>query len=138
MNVHGRPTAVFGESMDWEPISEARLWDKILSAEGRMSPQIFRVWEAIKISPEKWREKNYGKVGGGFWVVAIIGSRVIWFNDIEDGFNVSSYIVAGKLAEYFCNQDELETAVQNVLTIIETGSDAIARCSAPFPGEWQS
>lgn len=124
--------------MDWEPISETELWDKIIRAEGRMSPQVLRLWQAIKIPPEKWAEQTYGAVGGGFWVVAVIGSRVIWFNDIEDGFNCSSYVVAGKLSEYFCNQDELEIAVQNMLTIIETGRDSIARRSVPIPGEWQS
>jgi len=123
--------------MDWEPISEARLWDKIIAAEGRMNPQIFRLWEAIKINPEKWTHKTYGKPSGGFWVVAIIGNRVIWFNDNEDGFNCSSYVVVGKFTEYFCNQDELERAVQHVLTIIETGSDSFGRASAPIAGEWK-
>jgi hypothetical protein len=123
--------------MEWEPISEADLWSKIISAEVRMSPQLLRLWEAIKIPPQKWAEQTYGPVGGGFWVVAIIGNKVIWFNDIEDGFNCSSYVVLGKLAEYFCNQDELDVAVQDVLTIIDTGSHAIARCSAPLLGEWK-
>jgi len=123
--------------MDWEPISEARLWDEIIRAESRMNPQIFRLWEVIKISPEKWSEKTYGTTGGGFWVVAVIGNRVIWYNDIEDGFNCSSYVVAGNLAEYFCNQDELEIAVQNLLTIIESGSDSTMRCSPQILGEWQ-
>jgi hypothetical protein len=82
-----------------------------------MSPQVFRLWAAIKVPPAKWAEQTYGEVGGGFWVVAIIGNRVIWFNDIEDGFNCSSYVVVGKLAEYICNQDELEIAVQDVLTM---------------------
>jgi hypothetical protein len=123
--------------MEWEPISEADLWSKIISAEVRMSPQLLRLWEAIKIPPQKWAEQTYGTVGGGFWVVAIIGNKVIWFNDIEDGFNCSSYVVLGKLAEYFCNQDELDVAVQDVLTIIDTGSHAIARCSAPLLGEWK-
>jgi len=103
-----------------------------------MSPEILRLWEAIKIIPEKWKEETYGTVGGGFWVVAIIGSRAIWLNDIEDGFNCSSYIVTGKLSEYFCNQDELEIAVQNILTLIETGRDSCSRGSPPIPGPWQS
>ena len=124
--------------MSWEPISEAGLWDEIISAEGRMSLQVLRLWEAIKIRPEKWAEQTYGTAGRGFWVVAIIGNRVIWFNDIEEGFNCSSYTTAGTLAEYFCNQDQLEIAVQNILTIIKTGKDSIVRCSAPVPGEWQS
>ena len=123
--------------MDWEPISEAELWDKIISAEGRMDPHIFRLWEAIKITPEKWTEKTYGSAGGGFWVVAVIGNRAIWFNDIEDGFNCPSYVVPGKLAAYYCNQDELEMVVRNVLTIIETGIDFSVRCGAPIPGEWK-
>ncbi|QBE67583.1 hypothetical protein EWM63_29595 [Pseudoduganella lutea] len=123
--------------MNWEPISEACLCDEIRSAEGRMSPRVLRLREAIKIPPEKWVEPTYGTVGGGFWVVAIIGNRVIWFNDIEVGFNCSLYVAAGQLAEYFCNQDQLEIAVQNVLAIIETGKDSIARCSAPVPREWQ-
>lgn len=89
-NGRGRPRAVIGETMEWEPISEANLWSKIISAEGRMSPQILRLWEAIKVPPQKWAEQTYGTVGGGFWVVAIIGNKVIWFNDIEDGFNCSS------------------------------------------------
>jgi len=122
--------------MDWEPISEAELWDKIISAEGRMNPQIFRLWETIKITPEKWSEKSYGEAGGGFWVVAIIGNRAIWFNDIEDGFNCSSYVVSGQIAEYSCNQDELGMAVQHILTMIETGIDYAPRCSAPIAGEW--
>jgi len=110
--------------MDWEPISEAGLWDKILAAEDRMDPPIRRLWEAIKIPPEKWSEETHGTEGGGFWVVAIIGTRAIWFNDIEDGFNCSSYIVAGTLTAYFCDQDELETAVKKILTFIEMGTDS--------------
>lgn len=117
--------------MEWEPISEADLRDRIISAEGRMSPGGYRLWEAINIPPQKWTEQTHGTVGGGFWVVAIIGNKVIWFNDIEDGFNCSSYAVVGKLAEYFCNQDELEIAVQDVLTIIHTGRSAVTGCAAP-------
>ena len=124
--------------MDWAPISEGELWDKILAAEARMGPQVSRLWEAIKVPPQKWSEETYGAAGGGFWVVAIIGTAAIWFNDIEDGFNHSSYVVAGKLLDYFCNQDELEVAVQEVLTIIETGTDSFVRGSPPISGSWQS
>ena len=105
--------------MEWQPISEASLWDAIIGAEGRMNPQVFRFWEAIKITPGKWSEQRYGSVGGGFWVVAIMGNRALWFNDIEDGFNWSSYVVWGRLSEYFCDQDELELAVQKGLNMFE-------------------
>jgi hypothetical protein len=120
--------------MEWAPISEVDLWDMVIKAEARMSPQLSRLWQAIKITPQKWGEKSYGKAGGGFWVVALVGESAIWYNDIEEGFNRSSYRHLGELAAYFCNQDELEVAVQGVLTLIETGFDTTPRCGAPIAG----
>jgi hypothetical protein len=120
--------------MDWAPISEVDLWDLVIKAEARMSPQLSRLWQAIKITPQKWSEQSFGKAGDGFWVVALVGKNVIWYNDIEEGFNRSSYRHLGEIAEYFCNQDELEVAVQDVLTLIETGIDINPRCSAPVAG----
>lgn len=122
--------------MDWAPISEVELWDKIIKAEGRMSPQIYRLWEAIKVTPEKWAERSYGKAGGGFWVVAVIGRTAVWYNDIEDGFSRSSYTEFGKLDDYFCNQDDLEYAVQGVLNFIDAGVDSAGRCGAPIAGTY--
>lgn len=119
--------------MDWEPISEAELRAKILAAEKRMSARLLRLWNAIRINPQKWAEDSYGTHGGGFWVVAIIGSTAIWYNDIEEGFNYSSYTVAGKLAEYYCNQDELEMTIRNILSRIETGKESAPRRGAPVP-----
>ena len=54
-----------------------------------MSQEEMRLWEAIRIQPVKWQQDPYGIQGGGFWVVGIIGSTVIWYNDIEEGFNRS-------------------------------------------------
>lgn len=105
--------------MNWTPISEVELWDKISEAETRMSPQLFRLWESIKITPIKWREPSYGNDGGGFWVVALLGYNAIWYNDIEEGFNRSSYQAFGEIGGYFCNQDELEIAVQGALNFID-------------------
>ncbi|SFB84748.1 hypothetical protein [Collimonas sp. OK412] len=122
--------------MDWEPISEASLWDKINAAETRMNPQQARLWEAIRIAPHKWEEESYGKLGSGFWIVAIIGATVIWYNDIEDGFNRSRYTSFGTIDEYWCNQDELEMALQYVLNFIETGQETGPRIGSPMLGKW--
>ena len=120
--------------MEWQPISEAAIWDKINDAYLRMNPIQGRLWDAIKIIPEKWQLHPYGDVGGGFWVVAIIGRRVLWFNDIEDGFNLSVYSRFGQIEQYWCNQDELEWAVQSVADILESGSDDSGRASPPITG----
>ena len=107
--------------MDWQPISEARLWDEINDAEARMSPQQARVWTAIRVPPKKWQLQPWGGPGNGFWVVAVLGQVVLWYNDIEDGFNCSHYSAHGAISDYWCNQDDLENAVQRLLNVIETG-----------------
>lgn len=68
---------------------------------------------AVRIEPERWRLSPWGDQDGGFWVVAVHGSRVLWLNDIEDGFQVSSFTERGRIpdAEYFCNNDGFRRAL---------------------------
>ncbi len=120
--------------MDWQPISEIEIWDKVIHAEARMNLEQSRLWEIIKTDPVKWQQIPYGTVGKGFWAVAILGQSVVWFNDIEDGFNISSYKSTGVIEEYWCNQDELEQTVQSLLNCIQSGY-SLKKCSPPIPGE---
>ena len=117
--------------MDWQPISSDELWDKINSACTRMDAFQERLWEAIRITPEKWRLHPWGDLGEGFWVVAIVGEMVVWYNDIEDGFNRSNYKEYGAIDQYHCNQDELEYSVQQIMDFISTGYDNGPFCGAP-------
>ena len=39
-------------------------------------------------------------------VVARNGDRVIYYEDVEDGFNVSPLSSDGQVLEHWCNQDE--------------------------------
>ena len=119
--------------MGWKPISELELWNDINEAFGRMSLEQRRIWEVIKILPEKWQHEPWGNEGEGFWVVAIIGNNVIWFNDIEDGYNQSTYARYGTINEYRCNQDGLEWAVQNVINMLKDGYDSGWHAGPPQP-----
>jgi len=119
--------------MDWQPISSDELWGKINSACTRMDVHQERLWEAIRITPEKWALHPWGDLGGGFWVVAIIGEMVVWYNDIEDGFNRSNYEKYGTINQYRCNQDELEHSIQQIMDFISTAYD-----NGPFVGSPQS
>ena len=107
--------------MTWKPITEESLWDLINESCGKMDLGQSCFWDAIKISPQKWHLHPWGDDGGGFWVVAIIGSTVLWFNDIEDGFNGSGYTEFGVIDEYLCNQDELHWQLQRVMTGAKEG-----------------
>ncbi len=123
--------------MSWEPVTEIQLWDCINDAFELMSLEQRRIWGLIKIHPEKWSQNPWGNKGNGFWVVAIIGNYVIWYNDIEDGFNQSSYTLYGTINEYWCNQDELEVAVQNIINQLRDGYDSSGRCSVARSGPFK-
>ena len=119
--------------MAWEPITEAELLEQINAACRRMPPSQRHFWEAIRIEPEKWAQHPYGDEGGGFWAVGLVGRTVIWYNDIEDGFNRSQYTRYGEIGAYWCNQDELEWTVQHLFDAVSTGSDTGGFFGPPQP-----
>jgi hypothetical protein len=44
-------------------------------------------------------------------VIARNGDQVIYYEDVEDGFNVSPISPEGRILEHWCNQDELRFAL---------------------------
>lgn len=116
----------------WEPITLAELYDKILDSEQILSGDLFNFWHMIKIEPEKWQEEKYGAEGGGFWTVAIYGRSIILYNDIEEGFNISSYSKYGHIDEYCCNQDPLFVAVRECFNLITFGGHISGRAGPPI------
>lgn len=115
----------------WEPISEIELYDQIYKTEMDLNGDLWNFWQLIQIEPAKWQEPDYGDVGGGFWVVAICGKKVIWYNDIEDGFNISDYKVHGQIAGYYCNKDELNIAVLRLFDLVKFGGEIIGQAGHP-------
>jgi hypothetical protein len=113
--------AFAAEMSAWTPIPEIEIWEMMNAAWDRMSLAQRRLWEVIRIDPVKWQQEPYGTQGGGFWVVGIYGQKVIWYNDIEGGFNRSRWSTPGRLDEYWCNQDQLEWTVQHVINEIADG-----------------
>lgn len=98
----------------WTPIELDELNSLIKEGSSKMSDIQKQIWELILIEPEKWSEEEFGKEGGGFWVVAIAGKKVIWYNDIEEGFNISSYSQYSQLDAYGAEQDELQWAMNKI------------------------
>lgn len=109
--------------VDWEPISEAALGDRIRQGYADMPREHQHLWDAISIVPAKWEQHPYGDAGGGFWAVAVIGRTVIWFNDVEDGFNRSVYTAHGVIEDYWCNDDELNLTILYLANALRDGRD---------------
>lgn len=89
---------------------------KLVAAHKRMNTQQQWLWDAIQIKPQRWVQEPWGVLGGGFWAVGIMGQTVIWYNDIENGFECSRYIRYGTIPDYCCNQYELEHILQRLVS----------------------
>lgn len=118
--------------MKWKPITEKELYSEIWKTESELEGKYLNFWNLINISPEKWSEPNYGNEGGGFWVVAICGRKIIWYNDIEEGFNISDYTKYGKINGYYCNQDTLNIAVLRLFELITFGGQILGQARPPI------
>lgn len=81
------------------------------------------IYTRTAITPEKWSQSPWGVEGGGFWVIAISGDKAVWYNDIEDGFNVSRFVTNGRIPddEYWCNQYEVGLAVLYLVGDLDEG-----------------
>ncbi|MEM8946958.1 MAG: hypothetical protein AAGD11_17415 [Planctomycetota bacterium] len=123
--------------MTRQPLSEEKLWDFMNEAWDRMSIEQRRFWDLVRVSPQKWKLSPWGDQGGGFWAVGLIGNTVLWYNDIEGGFNRSRYSAFGTIDEYWCNQDKLEWTVQFTLYQIRTGEPAAPGFGPSIPGEYK-
>ena len=113
------------DEIRWTPISLQQLRRRIAQGESRMPDADRRLWNAIRVEPEKWQQHPYGDAGGGFWIVALIGRTVLWYNDVEEGFNRSSYSEYGAIDDYWRNDDELDTAIAYLKSSIDHGFDLL-------------
>jgi hypothetical protein len=102
---------------DWSSIEKCELMDLINNAEMILEGLDKSFWRLIKLNtPEKWANHPLGDLGGGFWAVAVIGNRCVYYNDIEEGFNISSFKAWGEIDEYICNQFTLDELVSSIVS----------------------
>ncbi len=83
--------------MSWEPISRELLQDIIANELGEATPEEREQFARAAVTLTKWQLSPWGDLGGGFWVVAVMDDRVLWYNDIEEGFNVSRFTVLRRI-----------------------------------------
>jgi hypothetical protein len=119
----------------WETLSLDDLNELISRGLADADDAVVAAWERIHIPPEKWQCRPWGDAGGGFWAVATIGDSVVWYNDIEEGFNVSTYSSRGIIDEYWCNQTTFEEFLLGLPEAIAAEAFAGVHPSALVPDE---
>ncbi|MFD2904687.1 hypothetical protein [Sphingobacterium anhuiense] len=103
--------------MNWTPITFEELKIEISNGEHKMDQNLLDFWNKIKTVPKKWSEAEYGDEGNGFWVVAKFKNLVVYYNDIEEGFNISEFKYEGEIQEYGAEQDELNFAIYKLVEL---------------------
>jgi hypothetical protein len=119
--------------MTWKPITLSQLLQLVDADLAEADDEIISQWEAIRIPPTKWSCSPMGDLGGGFWVVAVHESTVLWFNDIEDGFNQSPFVQEGVISQYKCNQTDLHQCLLHVVSAQQSGATPSQLGSVEIP-----
>jgi hypothetical protein len=107
----------------WTPVSLEEIEKMIYGLPSLLSQEQLALWNFIKVTPQKWQEATMGEEGGGFWVVGIAGNKALYYNDIEDGFNLSTYSQHGNLEEYNCSQSDLHEMIVYLSESIRKGHE---------------
>ena len=110
-------------------ISEEQIWDIINRQVHSLSPSEDYIWNAVKTLPDLWFCPVWNDGNEKFWAVGIIGNHVIWFNHVEDGFNISRYAKIGTIEEYWCNQDDISHITYQVKDMLN--GFALSKCGPP-------
>ncbi len=103
----------------WTAISKKELQALIEQEEQKLVGVFLNFWQLIRVPLQKWVLSPEGDKGVGFWVVAIFGQQVIWYNDIEEGFNISEYKTHGEIEEYGGEQDQINWVIYKIYNHIE-------------------
>ena len=111
----------------WSPITPEALREQVEADLPIMDPGEVRVWHLIRIPPVKWQLTPWGDLGGGFWVVGLIGRLAVWYNDIEGGFELARYDDFGVLPpeQYHCNQGGLQGVIHDLRRRLDVLDSAI-------------
>ena len=107
--------------MSIPPLSETELMTLIKAGETLLAAKELRLWELIRIQPARWSGGEYGEETGGFWAVGVFGNQVLWYNEIEEGFNLSRFTAYGEIDELWCNQDELNWVIARLMRFVDEG-----------------
>ena len=99
----------------WQPIPLSDLEQLIAQQLAACSSETRALYELNAVQKMKWSLSPWGDAGGGFWVIAVLGNTALWYNDIEEGFNTSTYVQEGTIENYWCNQDTLHQALLGLI-----------------------
>ncbi len=96
----------------WVPITEEEMLKRLNEEWNDCSDKRKAIFEKYRVPLKKHPIERNGKTEHVF-VVARKGNEVMYYEDVEEGFNISPISPDGKILEHGCNQDELKHALRH-------------------------
>lgn len=100
--------------MLWKPITKNELEELVNKQFSECSPELREIFEKYRLSFKLAPINRYGNIEG-VYIVARNENEVLYYEDVEDGFNFSLINVEGMILEHWCNQDSLSIDLQRWL-----------------------
>jgi len=94
----------------WQPISAEELEALVARQLSDCSPDIQQLYERFKVVPYRAKIDRLGTTETAF-VVAKSGNIALYYEDVEDGFNISELRPDGAISIRACEQWELSHAL---------------------------
>ena len=98
---------------NWTALKKGNLMMEIFLAEHNLDQECSTFWDQIKINPSIWKCEDV--IEDNFWAVAKHQNYVVWYNDIEEGFNISIYKTEGIILKYSAFKDDLNQALNKLI-----------------------
>jgi hypothetical protein len=99
-----------GAAMKWIPATLDEVTEILKSDLAKCDPEMIPIFEQYAVEPHFAPIERYGKIENVV-VVAQKSGDVIYWEDVECGFNVSPIGPDGRILEHWCNQDPLTVAL---------------------------
>jgi len=101
---------------NWTALPKKDLMMELFMAEQELEQTNETFWNSIKCSPEIWHCKDV--IDDNFWVIAKWKTFIIWYNDIEEGFNLSTFKTEGEIQQYSAFQHDLNAVLNRLIPLL--------------------
>ena len=95
----------------WKPITREKLFALISEELAECPDPVADTFRRFRVEPFHAPITRHGRDTDQVFVVARRGNEVMYYEDIEEGWNFSPISDDGRVLEHWCNQDELRFAL---------------------------
>lgn len=91
---------------EWRPATESDVQNIMIEDQRLFTDEQRELFDKYSVSLERVQIRRFNKLENAF-IVAKKGPSVLYYEDVEEGFNVSHRLIKGIIEDSGCEQDTL-------------------------------